>query len=198
MDDLQSGDRLSQPEFHRRYLLMGEHVRAELIEGIVFMASPLSAYHGRPHAHLIYWLGDYVRSKPDLGLDVLDAVSLIIDNENEVQPDITVRQTKGSEADDSYVDSDGYIRGAPSFVIEISRSSVSIDLHAKKRIYERIGVREYLVLKADDLAGVWFTLENGAYQTIQPNENGDLESRIYPGLILLRSFLEGLRSQMQA
>jgi hypothetical protein len=33
------GDRLSQPEFHRRYLAMPQGVKAELVEGIVVRSS---------------------------------------------------------------------------------------------------------------------------------------------------------------
>jgi hypothetical protein len=37
---LENGDRLDQRTFHARYVRMPENCRAELIGGIVFMASP--------------------------------------------------------------------------------------------------------------------------------------------------------------
>jgi hypothetical protein len=41
-----NGDHLDQPTFHARYEAMPEHVRAELIGGIVYMASPQKIAHG--------------------------------------------------------------------------------------------------------------------------------------------------------
>ncbi len=38
---LESGDSLSRAEFERRYQAMSDIKKAELIEGVVYMASPL-------------------------------------------------------------------------------------------------------------------------------------------------------------
>ncbi len=47
---LESGDRLTRSEFERRYAAMPRVKKAELIEGVVYMASPLRyRSHGRPH-----------------------------------------------------------------------------------------------------------------------------------------------------
>ena len=54
---LQSGDRLTRPEFERRYTAMPHVKKAELIEGIVCMASPLRFEpYAEPHGDLIGWL----------------------------------------------------------------------------------------------------------------------------------------------
>lgn len=54
---LENGDRLSRAEFERRYQAMPQVKRAELIEGVVYMASPLRLKsHGEPHGDLIGWL----------------------------------------------------------------------------------------------------------------------------------------------
>ncbi len=57
---LESGDRLTRDEFERRYQAMPQLKKAELIEGIVYVASPLRyRRHGRPHSHIMAWLGVY-------------------------------------------------------------------------------------------------------------------------------------------
>ena len=54
---LENGDRLSRFEFERRYEAMPHMKKAELIEGAVYMASPLRIRsHGEPHGNLIGWL----------------------------------------------------------------------------------------------------------------------------------------------
>lgn len=52
---LESGDRLTRAEFERRYEATPEKFKAELIEGVVYVASPVRAFHGVPHAlsHLV-------------------------------------------------------------------------------------------------------------------------------------------------
>ena len=57
---LEPGDRLTRDEFERRYAAMPPGIKAELLEGLVHMPSPTRFRgHGRPHLHLITWLGYY-------------------------------------------------------------------------------------------------------------------------------------------
>lgn len=50
---LESGDRLTRAEFERRYEAAPEHFKAELIEGVVYVASPVRIFHGNPQFNLI-------------------------------------------------------------------------------------------------------------------------------------------------
>ncbi len=62
---LEAGDRLSRAEFERRYEAMPELKKAELIEGVVYVPSPVRLNrHGRPHFDLITWLGIYKAATP--------------------------------------------------------------------------------------------------------------------------------------
>ncbi|MGC8713934.1 MAG: hypothetical protein ACP5RH_16210, partial [Leptodesmis sp.] len=45
---LENGDRLTRLEFERRYTAMPDLKKAELIEGIVYMASPLHFEQNQP------------------------------------------------------------------------------------------------------------------------------------------------------
>lgn len=57
---LENGDRLTRPEFERSYHAMPSVKKAELIEGIVYMSSPVRVrYHAQPHALIATWLGNY-------------------------------------------------------------------------------------------------------------------------------------------
>src|SRR6478672_945884 len=83
---LDHGDRLTRPEFERRYDAMPGLKKAELIEGTVYMPSPVRhGHHSRPHASLMAWLGQYWMVTP--GIDVGDNGSLRLDLDNEPQPD---------------------------------------------------------------------------------------------------------------
>jgi hypothetical protein len=52
---------LTRPEFERRYEAMLHLKKAELIEGVVYMPSPVRHEgHGRQHFTLNWWLGGYI------------------------------------------------------------------------------------------------------------------------------------------
>lgn len=53
---LESGDRLTRAEFHRRYLARPDIVKAELVQGVVYVSSPTSFSHGGPHGSVVGWL----------------------------------------------------------------------------------------------------------------------------------------------
>ena len=62
---LENGDRLTRYEFERRYQVMIHIKKAELIEGVVYLASPVRmANHGRPHSAIIGWLMVYKAATP--------------------------------------------------------------------------------------------------------------------------------------
>src|SRR6266446_4346544 len=65
---LEPGDRLSRDEFERRYQRMPHVKKAELIEGIVYMPSPVRVKkHAEPHSQLGTWLGVYASETPGVG-----------------------------------------------------------------------------------------------------------------------------------
>ena len=62
---LKHGDRLTREEFERRYEAMPHLKKAERIEGVVYMPSPVRIdLHGRPHAQIMAWLGAYWIATP--------------------------------------------------------------------------------------------------------------------------------------
>jgi len=178
---LENGDRLTRIEFERRYNLMPHVKKAELVEGVVYMASPLRFEpHAEPHGDLIIWLGNYKVATP--GVRLGDNATVRLDMDNEPQPD-AVLLIDASAGGQSFIGEDGYIQGAPEVVAEIAASSAAIGLGDKKRAYRRNGVREYLVWQVFDQKIDWFSLDNGDYVNLL-SEGGVIRSRVFPGLWL--------------
>ena len=179
---LEPGDRLTRAEFERRYEAMPELKKAELIEGVVYMPSPVRfPQHGKPHWNSIAWLSTYEMHTP--GVTGGDNTTLRFDNDNMPQPDalLMVEPALGGQAS---IDKDGYIQGAPELVAEVASSSVSIDLHAKLHVYRRSGVREYIVWRVLDRAIDWFLLREGKYVLLLAGDDRVLRSEVFPGLWL--------------
>jgi Uma2 family endonuclease len=161
---LESGDRLSRHEFERRYTAMPDLKKAELIEGVVYVSSPLRfKSHGQPHGDLIIWLGTYKVSTP--GVELGDNATVRLDLDNEPQPDVLllIDEKLGGQAK---ISEDDYIEGAPELVAEVAASSASNDLYDKKRAYRRNGVQEYIVWQILENKVDWFSLQNEEYVTL--------------------------------
>ena len=176
---LESGDRLSQTEFHRRYCARPDIKKAELVEGVVYVASPVRALHGEPHGDVMGWLAAYKARTP--GVRMGDNMTVILDDDNEVQPDAFLWR---QEPDGPHVNEEGYVEGAPQLVVEIAAGSASYDLHDKMRAYRRNGLREYVVWRVLDQAVDWFRLTEGEYVRVEPDERGIIESAVFAGLRL--------------
>ena len=187
---LENGDRLTRPEFERRYYAMPELKKAELIEGVVYMASPLRFEpHAEPHGDLIGWLWTYKIATPQIQLGIEPTVILDIDNEPQPDGVLLISPERGGQ---SRLSKEGYIEGAPELVAEIAASSVSIDLGDKKRAYRRNGAQEYIVWQIFEQKIDWFSLQEGDYIALLPDQEGIIRSQVFPGLWLdLPAMLQG-------
>jgi len=177
---LESGDHLTREEFHRRYCERPDIRKAELVEGIVYVASPVSVNHARPDNVINGWLLVYKARMP--GVEALADVTVYPDDENEVQPDALLMRVDPPGS--ARIRDDGYVEGPPELVVEIAASSASYDLHSKRRVYESAGVPEYLVWVVYERRVVWLRLQDGRYVEVAPDANGVIESAVFPGLRL--------------
>jgi Uma2 family endonuclease len=185
---LESGDHLTREEFHRRYLARPDIKKAELVDGVVYVPSPVrSRQHGRPHGLVIAWLGVYVSAHPDVYLE--DNSTVYLDERGEVQPDACLWQPHAGGMRET---EDGYLVGAPQLIVEVAASSASYDLHEKKEAYRRNGVPEYVAWRVLDEGIDWFRLQDGQYVLAEPDADGIIESMQFPGLRLhVSSMLTG-------
>jgi len=125
---LENGDRLTRYEFERRYEAMPHLKKAELIDGVVYMGSPVRfERHGKPHSYAIGWLAVYCAATP--GVDLGDNATVRLDVDNEPQPDALLRLDP-SVGGQSRISDDDYVEGAPELIVEIAASSASYDLHS--------------------------------------------------------------------
>ena len=142
---LEDGDHLSVDEFLRRWDALpetwkAEHRRAELIEGVVRMPPISGGSHARPQFNFIGFLGAYTWVTP--GVMGGDAASIIFDQKTMPEPDafLAIDPNCGGRI---RFDERGFIHGSPEMLAEISSSSVSFDLHAKKELNRKFEVQDY-------------------------------------------------------
>jgi Uma2 family endonuclease len=178
---LESGDNLVADEFMRRYEAMSDVKKAELIEGTVYMASPVRWAHSASDSLIQGWLIQYAARTP--GTAVGGDASLRLGPKNVPQPDALLRILPECGGQ-THLDADGYLLGPPELIVEVAASSAAIDLHAKLRAYRVAGVREYLVWRPLERQFDWFVLHQSEYRSNAPTGQGVLRSPHLPGLAL--------------
>ncbi|MBI2948282.1 MAG: Uma2 family endonuclease [Verrucomicrobia bacterium] len=194
---LENGDRLSAHEFLRRYEAMPEVKKAELINGVVYMPSPVRlAEHAEPDNAIQWWLKHYSIHTP--GTRAGSNATTRLGPDDVPQPDALLRIVPESGGQ-ARVDAKGYLQGPPELVVEIAASSVSIDAGEKLRSYRRAGVLEYILWRTVDSAVDWWALEEDEYRPMTPDAAGLLRSRVFPGLWLdVRALLANDGARLQA
>jgi Uma2 family endonuclease len=176
---LVNGERMRQAEFHRKYQAYPDDTKFELIAGTVYLTSPLKWFHGSYHFSLAWLFGSYVAETP--GVQGLDNATTILNDENEPQPDLSLR-ILSELGGHTTVTKDAYVHGPPELVAEVAHSTRALDLHQKKDVYRRTGVVEYVVLAVEERSVTWFDFR--ARRLLSPDANGTCKSRVFPGLWL--------------
>lgn len=179
---LENGAHLSAREFLRRFEAMPELKKAELIDGTVYMASPVRLdRHGEPDNLIQTWLGNYSLATP--GVKAATNATARLGPDDVPQPDGLLRLLPecGGRA---RLDAKGYLVGPPELVAEVSASTASIDGRDKLTAYRRAGVIEYMVWRTEDEAVDWWALEEDEYRPLLAGPDGVLRSRVFPGLWL--------------
>jgi Uma2 family endonuclease len=183
---LETGMHMTVDEFHRAYEQRPDVKHAELVDGVVYVSSPLNARdHGTPHGTMMAWVVNYTVTRPTL--DYADNATLFVPgSESEVQPDVMLWDTQGGRCRDR---GDGYIDGSPELVIEVAASSAFLDAGAKLRVYQRAGVQEYVIWFTEQRRFTWYAHDGAEFVALEPDTEGWIESRAFRGL---RMHPEGL------
>lgn len=146
------------PCTYQDYLTWPDDERWEIIEGVAYDMSPAPAIR---HQRVSMELESRLRSHLSLSgspCEMFHApADVVFDEHNVVQPDIFVVCDEQKITERS-------IQGAPDVVIEILSPSTTVkDRREKKRIYERFGVLEYLLVHPGEDYVEAYRLEGAAY-----------------------------------
>jgi Uma2 family endonuclease len=175
-EPLITGIKLSPEEFLRRWESLPELKKAELIEGIVFVPSPVGRRHGYFDIKLHAWLHQYSAHTPGTEASANTTCRL---QESVPQPDGYLRIVTGEEEAGNR-----FLLVAPELVVEICETSTDYDYGPKLDLYRRAGVKEYITV--DTMHGwlVWRILVDGDYKHLAAGDDGVLRSPAFPGLWL--------------
>lgn len=153
---------------------------AELIDGIVHTASPVSIAHGDFHVMAGAWMGNYAARTP--GCFPGAESTWLMRDDSAPQPDLALRvfPSHGGQSRE-----EGNLHaGAPELIAEVTASTRALDLGPKAKLYERSGVQEYLTVLVKEERVIWRELRKGRYRKLLSDPDGIYRSRVFPGLWL--------------
>jgi len=143
---------------YQDYLQWSDEERWEIIDGVAYNMTPApSVKHQIISRNMEVSLVNEIRSKKK-ECEVFDApTDVVFDEYNVVQPDLLVVCDKTKITEEN-------IKGAPDLIIEVTSPSTSLkDRREKKKLYEKFGVKEYLIVYPDEELVERFLIENDKY-----------------------------------
>jgi Uma2 family endonuclease len=164
--------------------LVKDGQKADLIDGVIYMASPDNTDANK----LFLWVGglmdDFAREK-DLGEVYGSRVAFRLDDTNGPEPDVAFVAKKRLQ-----LVKRGRVEGGPDLAVEIvSPDSVDRDYVKKRKQYEEAGVREYWIIDEIKQKVVLLRLgRDGKYREARPTK-GAFRSKVLPGFYLRPQWL---------
>src|SRR5260370_28171390 len=172
--ELITGQRMNVAEFLSRWEDLPELKNAELIDGVVYVPSPVSTDHGSLDTQIHWWLAQYAYSTPGCQCGN-NSTWLMLDSAPQPDSYLRILPAYGGQSRDE----GKYSSGGPELVVEICLTSTEVDFGPKVALYQRAGVREYVTIELFGKRIVWRGLGNARYLFQSPSPYGVLSSLVF-------------------
>lgn len=181
------GDRMTREDFLAQWEQMPRLKSVELIDGMVYMPSPVSMEHGRRDHQMQVLIGAYAARAGNCEA-LSNATWLML--ESAPQPDLALCLLPAHGGRTQV--REGFASGSPELVVEITKSSRTYDLGPKLALYQRAAVSEYIAVLLEEQRIEWRKWKDGSFVLLAPDTDGILQSEVFPGLWLNeRAFWDG-------
>jgi Uma2 family endonuclease len=159
------------------YSLVSDGQKADLIDGVIYMASPDSLRANEITLFVASLLRGFLDARGVGGKVVFSRYAFRLAEFSAPGPDVAyVRPERVGLVEE------GGMRGGPDIAVEVvSRESRHRDYDDKRRLYEEAGVPEYWIIDPIQQRVEFLVLEEGRYQLAPLEENRLFRSRALPG-----------------
>ena len=155
--------------------LVHDGQKADLINGVIYMASPESVEHN----DLVSWFDGVLRvflEDRRLGRVTVNRVAYRLTERDAPEPDIAIVR-----AERQAIMKSGHVAGAPDLAIEIvSPDSIHRDYEEKRRQYDEAGVKEYWIIDPLDCSATFMVRGPSGLVGVHI-ENNIFRSQAVPG-----------------
>lgn len=159
--------------------LVHDDSKADLLDGVIFMASPENTDHNELLGWLYTLLRGFVEAR-GLGRVTINKVAYRLTDKTAPEPDLGfVRADRVDRIKRGYVD------GPPDLAVEfVSPDSVDRDYDLKRRRYEEAGVSEYWIIDPDEQQTTFLVRDSASKFVEALLETTLFRSRTLPGFVL--------------
>ena len=148
------------------YLTWDDGKRYEIIDGTVYNMSPAPVLRHQRLAGKVF-VSLEKKLKGQKCIPFFSPIDVVLSEHDVVQPDVIV-------VCDPKKMVKTHIAGAPDVIFEILSPSTSLrDKKYKKDIYEKFGVKEYIIMDSAENYAEYFELENGKFKPVLVLGPGD-------------------------
>jgi Uma2 family endonuclease len=160
------------------YMMLEEGSPFQLVENELIMSPSPNSIHQGIVARLSQIILNFLDSSKDDGY-IAGSMDVVFDENNVFQPDVLY--VSGERKNEIVKER---VEGAPDLTIEIlSPSNAYYDLRQKKDVYQKYGVKEYIIVDPIALNFELYILKDGIFHLHQKAEKTEqLHSVILPGL----------------
>ena len=167
-------DLVTVEEFYR---LVPDGQKADLIDGVIHMASP-DTLRANELTGFVYWLlQGFVNERRPGGKVLVNRYAFELTELRAPEPDVAyVRPER------AHLAVQRGMRGGPDIAVEIvSRESRHRDYHEKRQLYQDAGVSEYWIVDPIQQRVEFLVLEQGRYELAPLEQNRLFRGRALPG-----------------
>lgn len=158
--------------------IVQEDQKADLIDGVIYLASPESTEDNDLVGWLYALMRDFV-DELDLGKMYVSRVAFRLGSLHGPEPDLAFVAKRNLHRVHR-----GFVQGPPDIAVEIvSPESVDRDYVRKRALFERAGVREYWIIDPDERRATFLRRHRGKFREIDLEETL-FESSALPGFKL--------------
>lgn len=163
--------------------IVREDQKADLINGVIYMASPENTDANELFGWLFTVMNLFVR-RNKLGQLYGSRVALRLDKKHGPEPDIAFVRTENMERI-----ARGGVMGPADLAVEIvSPDSIERDYYLKRELYEEYGIPEYWIIDEMDQSITQLRLKQRKYREVRPR-NGEIHSQVLTGFWLRPEWL---------
>jgi len=155
--------------------------RHEIIDGVHYVTPSPRVRHQDLVGRLYLEIALHLRLHPEAGRVFLSPLDVVLSYYDVVEPDLLF-----IAGDQAGIMTEKNIQGAPALVVEVlSKSTRKRDAQIKRRLFERVGVREYWLVDPElDTVQVFRPLPEGRLaraEELTAEDGGTLTTPLLPG-----------------
>jgi Uma2 family endonuclease len=160
--------------------LVEDGEKADLIDGVIYMASPEKKDHNSLNGFIYRLIADYCEARDIEGFVLFSRFTCKLSDYRAPEPDAGYVKPERT-----HLVEDNHMLGSPDIAVEIvSRDSRTRDYGIKRELYQAAGVSEYWIIDPPKSRATFLRLQDGEYAPVELEKGRIYRCGVIPGFWL--------------